>query len=263
MRAEDGGPSVPVVPVSPFTSPSTCRSDIGVDEVDRCRVTVRVVAAAARASRQTTLMEALRGLTSRTQSTSAAVRSTPTGVERCAPGSRYELLALHNSQLDACLRDVRCPDSDAESVRRGACLLGYSISRRYRSVAAGAVLSWSETAESTGQFNVYVDDLGRIDGLLTWAWISEWTRCRLTNETNPEIHPSEWNEGRQLWFRDVVASASCAERMAFDMLEIGERCPAALMSVRSRINGAHELIDLRGSDLTVLSRWLATGASST
>jgi hemolysin-activating ACP:hemolysin acyltransferase len=42
-------------------------------------------------------------------------------------------------------------------------------------------------------------------GFVTWALLSSQTEARILRSGNPELHPSEWNEGDSLWLIDTVA----------------------------------------------------------
>lgn len=67
------------------------------------------------------------------------------------------------------------------------------------------------------QVRLYRDADGVPAGLLTWAWLSEYTVSRLGVTPLHGAHNSEWNEGTTLCFCDFAVSESVREQMMRDV----------------------------------------------
>jgi hemolysin-activating ACP:hemolysin acyltransferase len=83
----------------------------------------------------------------------------------------------------------------------------------YLDYRVGDIIPTIRMSTSLGQIKIYTDKNHQPCGVLTWMWLSDWTINRITRGASiAELHPSEWNEGTSLCFRDICISkeASCA-----------------------------------------------------
>lgn len=64
---------------------------------------------------------------------------------------------------------------------------------------------WIEPAIRHGQIKFYFDERRRPIAYLTWAYLAPDVEYRLSHDPTVLLHESEWNEGDNLWFLDVVA----------------------------------------------------------
>jgi hemolysin-activating ACP:hemolysin acyltransferase len=67
------------------------------------------------------------------------------------------------------------------------------------------------------QFRVYEGHDGCPNGMLMWAWLSDYTIARIGLAPLHDVHVSEWNEGETLCFFEVAISASCRRDVMADV----------------------------------------------
>ncbi|WP_082679783.1 toxin-activating lysine-acyltransferase [Paucibacter sp. KCTC 42545] len=121
--------------------------------------------------------------------------------------SPLENLVLRDKVTDIIETQLQC----------GEILFGLASSENYSKILLGQAWDLSRTAVSLKQFKVYRGVDGRPTGVLVWLWISDATAERVSFDANARIHPSEWNEGSSLWFRNLAASSLSAEEIAADL----------------------------------------------
>lgn len=63
---------------------------------------------------------------------------------------------------------------------------------------------WIEPAIRHQQIHFFRDEVGKVCGYITWAWLAEDAERRLLHDPNVLLHVSEWNEGDRLWVLDFL-----------------------------------------------------------
>lgn len=148
-----------------------------------------------------------------------------------------------------------------EQLNIGNFLVGLGRSRSYSAFSLGAALELARTVNTCSQFKTYSDSSGNPAGALTWAWVEECRADAAIATSDLQLHPSEWNEGRCLWFRDVAVAAGSAQEMARD---IGGRLfpdsPDCLVTIRSRASGQTVAMRFSGAERASLHDWVARQA---
>lgn len=127
----------------------------------------------------------------------------------------------------------------------------------YAQAPIGAINALVMAITATGQYRLYRDDTGAPVGLLSWAWLSTWTVERLRQDALAPLHPCEWNEGRQLYFRDIAASPSCVEALAQDLAgELFADASRCLVGLRKVGAAQPELAPLDSVQRPAFAAWL-------
>ena len=117
---------------------------------------------------------------------------------------------------------------------------------------------------ATGQYRLYRDHAGAPLGLLSWAWVSAWTLNRLRPDPLLPLHPCEWNEGEQLYFRDIAISPVCADALAKDLAGgVFGAQPWCFVGLRKSQNQGVALTRLEASQRPGFAAWLRARASAT
>lgn len=186
--------------------------------------------------------------------------------EKLAPCLHFDWRGRRIAQKVPTRKDARISQSDREELRHllaqsmaiGRLMLSLSASRLHRCLALGAALELAQTVNTNLQFKTYSDSSGNPAGALTWAWVEECRADAAIATGDLQLHPSEWNEGRCLWFRDVAVAAGSAQEMARDIG--GGLFPEAtecLVTMRSRKSGRTVAVKFSGSERASLYDWVA------
>lgn len=144
----------------------------------------------------------------------------------------------------------------------GNFLIGLGMSKSYSACSLGAALELARTVNTSSQFKIYLDSSGKPAGALTWAWVEECRADAALATGELQLHPSEWNEGRCLWFRDVAVAAGSAQELARDLS--GGLFPEALdclVTMRSRESGRTAAIRFSRAERVSLDGWIARQAA--
>lgn len=126
-----------------------------------------------------------------------------------------------SGQPDAITRKKDVLDHAAGRVREllavGEVLLALRAAPAYARAHFGVMAALAMTLVGTGQYRLYKDRSGAPAGMLSWAWVSDWTLDRLRINPLSPLHPCEWSEGEHLYLRDLAFSASCLDELAADV----------------------------------------------
>lgn len=125
--------------------------------------------------------------------------------------SEHELQKVTPDTLELCRGRL------VEYAALGKGLIALSKSSPYANMSLKSAVKLLTTVGGIGQVRVYYNHAGEVTGLLTWAWMSQWTMERLVRGDLSPMHASEWNEGPILCFRDIAASSESAEQIAADL----------------------------------------------
>jgi cytolysin-activating lysine-acyltransferase len=79
----------------------------------------------------------------------------------------------------------------------------FDTSRKSFSIAA--IAAQIVPAIRLHQIEFCYDSLGRPVGYATWAFLSEAVAGEMCTNPRRLLHPTEWNEGTELWIMDMVA----------------------------------------------------------
>lgn len=130
---------------------------------------------------------------------------------RRIPAADASILTHKKDVLDHCGTRLQ------ELLAVGEALMALRAAPPYAALPTGTAISLVDTLTRTDQYKVFRDSAGQPLGLLSWAWISAWTVARLQGAVRTPLHPCEWNEGDQLYFRDIAVSRACADAMCADL----------------------------------------------
>jgi hemolysin-activating ACP:hemolysin acyltransferase len=170
-------------------------------------------------------------------------------------GKRVDPTVIKPEYVDKLRRLLR------EQLKIGNFLIGLGVSKAYSACSLGAALELARTVNTSSQFKTYSDSSGNPAGALTWAWVEECRADAAIATSDLQLHPSEWNEGRCLWFRDVAVAAGSAQEMARDL---GGRLfpdsPDCLVTMRSRASGQTVAMRFSGAERASLHDWVARQA---
>ena len=98
---------------------------------------------------------------------------------------------------------------------QGRALLALSFSRWHGQAPLRAMLALTRIATRLRRIVVLDDPLGQPVGAFTWLHVSPRSVRRIRQHPASALHPSEWNEGRTLWIRDVaIPSTESRDRAA-------------------------------------------------
>jgi cytolysin-activating lysine-acyltransferase len=67
-----------------------------------------------------------------------------------------------------------------------------------------AIAHWIAPPVALGQFVLYFDEQGNPVGYATWAFLADDVSMLMERDVINLLHPSEWNEGLNLWVTDLV-----------------------------------------------------------
>lgn len=100
-------------------------------------------------------------------------------------------------------------------------------------------------------------------GLLTWAWLSDYTIARMAEHPLHTLHSSEWNEGSVLCLCDAFASDSAREQVLADICsELFPQEKRILLYVPPTAAAAARLVEVeRACNAGLLQQWLADPAA--
>jgi hemolysin-activating ACP:hemolysin acyltransferase len=141
-----------------------------------------------------------------------------------------------------------------EEQRRIQCAL--VCSPLYAQAPPSQLESLAEACQSLCQYRVYGISLDVPTGILSWAWLSDFTLIRLNENPFALLHPSEWNEGTMLCFRDIVPTTDSANAIADDLggaLFPGEPC---YVTMQTDSKGTLSLIRFEPDERYELSEWV-------
>jgi hemolysin-activating ACP:hemolysin acyltransferase len=135
--------------------------------------------------------------------------------------------------------------------------MGLQRSASYFAAPDDAVNALIEVCHSIQQYRVYDDRRGEPQGFLSWAWLSDFTLNRLQINPFAQLHPSEWNEGEILCFRDLAATDQTVIAIAKDLrggLFPDEPC---YITMQTDAKGTHALIRFEPDERYELAEWLS------
>jgi len=139
----------------------------------------------------------------------------------------------------------------------GDALIALNLSAAHQDLALASAMSTVTTASGMGQMRLYKNAAGAPRGLLSWAWLSDWTKDRLMADGQAPMHQCEWSEGSTLCFRDIAASADSAPQIAQDLA--GGLFPqelSCLLWVRDRSSKDVVLLPIAESERASLGDWV-------
>jgi hemolysin-activating ACP:hemolysin acyltransferase len=134
---------------------------------------------------------------------------------------------------------------------------GLKCSAAYSAAPDDALNSLIEVCHSIQQFRVYEDSRGEPQGFLSWAWLSDFTLDRLQINPFAPLHPSEWNEGETLCFRDLAATAQSAAAIAKDLGGGSFPDEPCYITMQTDAKGTHSLIRFEPEERYELAEWLS------
>lgn len=145
----------------------------------------------------------------------------------------------------------------SELSQRGRAYQAFAGSDAHADLALSAIVGLTRTATHLRRITVMSDAEGCLTGAFTWLHISGRTLRRIRADPMTPLHPSEWNEGRLLWIRDVA----CRGPVPLEMIDaIAQRVRMlggrTLISVRRAPAGPPTLSMRRRSDESSLIPWL-------
>ena len=134
----------------------------------------------------------------------------------------------------------------------------------YRNAPFSAVAKYIGLALRFGHIKFFFDSNGNLTGLMIWGWLAEEVQTRLVAQAQeiPDLHPSEWKEGRRLQVLTLVAlSGSLRETLALARVQMSEFAKVAywvsrrgrLMWTRLRGGSIRDNAKLAFQDLAKLS----------
>jgi hemolysin-activating ACP:hemolysin acyltransferase len=142
-------------------------------------------------------------------------------------------------------------------VETGLALSALAVSRQYLKVPVGVVRSSVLHAQSTRQFKTFRDSNGVPKGFLSWAWLSNYSLARLESNASLVLHPSEWNEGEILCFRDIAFTEESLARVSID-LGGALFCEESICYVTLGVAGQPKLVRLTSGDRSDFAVWLGS-----
>lgn len=97
------------------------------------------------------------------------------------------------------------PDKQAMQ-KRGVVAYLMATSKQYRSYPLGSLTVWIDPPIFTDQLAVFYrwNDSEPV-GYVTWALLAPDVEHRWLHDPQVLLHPSEWNEGENLWIMDFLA----------------------------------------------------------
>lgn len=100
-------------------------------------------------------------------------------------------------------------------------------------------------------------------GLLTWAWLSDFTIARVAEHPLHTVHSSEWNEGSVLCLCDAFASDSIREQVLADICsDLFPQEKRILLYVPPTAGASARLVEVeRTCNAGLLQQWLADPAA--
>lgn len=176
------------------------------------------------------------------------LRSAPTHV---SGATREGAWTVGNDSLE------KCEDQLSELAVLGQGLIALNLSPLYQDVPLSRAVSMITTANGMGQMRLYKNTAGEPSGLLTWAWLSEWTKARLTTDGKMPLHQCEWNEGETLCFRDIAVTSDSALQISRDLA--GELFPeesSCVLLVRDRSSKDTVLFSIPETERESLGTWV-------
>jgi hemolysin-activating ACP:hemolysin acyltransferase len=176
---------------------------------------------------------------------------------------------LHVGSGDFCARSIIVPEYADKlrhflqvQLRIGNFLSGLCMSSSYSTCPLGTALELARTVNTNSQFKTYLDCFGNPAGALTWAWVEECRAGAAIAMHDLQLHPSEWNAGRCLWFRDFAVSAGSARLIARDigggLFPESREC---LVTMRSRRSGQTVAMKFSGAERASLHDWVVRQAA--
>lgn len=182
------------------------------------------------------------------------------GIRSRTPAADASVLTRKKDVLDHCTTRLH------ELLAAGEALTALRAAPAYNQAPIGAVTALVGTLAGTEQYKLYRDAAGRPAGLLSWAWISDWTVDRLKKDIRAPLHPCEWSEGDQLYFRDIAVSTRCAEAMCTDLCEgLFGAAPFCWIGLQGVFKERGDLVKLGRAQRCGFSSWLRSrtlGASA-
>ena len=175
--------------------------------------------------------------------------------------SRIKRIGDRTVPVEALTRNKDALDSARAAVDKhvatGQALLALGAAKEYANVATGAVRSMVLSAFSTRQSKTYFNGADTPFGFVSWAWVSQYTLMRLQVDAAAHLHPSEWNEGESLCFRDVAVTEDAVDAIADDLgglLFPSE--PVCYFAMRAPRRDAPELVRFAASRRADLAQWM-------
>jgi len=120
--------------------------------------------------------------------------------------------------------------------------------------SVAAVMSSLVPAVLLKQILFVFDSGGKPLGYVTWAYVSDTTLARLAGGETWAFHPSEWNDGLNLWIADIATAAGRG---------LPELMAAFRDSVAPRFSVVHGVRRRRDGTIRRLVRFPCHGGQST
>jgi hemolysin-activating ACP:hemolysin acyltransferase len=148
-----------------------------------------------------------------------------------------------------------------ERLQIGHFMICLGMSRGYQETSLGAALELARIVHTNSQFKTYIDSSGSPAGAVTWAWIEESCACAALASGDMHLHPSEWDAGRILWFRDIAVTTQSAFAISRDIG--GDLFPSEtyfLVTMRSRRSGQTVAVKFSAAERASLHDWVVRQA---
>lgn len=104
------------------------------------------------------------------------------------------------------IRDSQNDLSKCDALLLGNAVMLMARSKKYLGFHISSIAGWTLPAINVNQIKIFFDEKGRPVGYVTWAFLSDETEKKWMEDANFRLHPSEWNEGLNLWIIDFVSS---------------------------------------------------------
>jgi len=99
----------------------------------------------------------------------------------------------------------------------GFAALLFSFSEHHRRYTCDDLQKYIVIPYRLRQCKIYFNDHGDAVGLVTWAWLSDYSLEKIISESFYDLHISEWNEGRNLYIMDLIAPFGDFEHIVNDL----------------------------------------------
>lgn len=177
---------------------------------------------------------------------------------------RLEFSGLSGDKKKLTIRDVDLSFDMIEigpkfkkMVNFGRALLIYYRDEKFNAIKMGDALSSIKTSVSIKQIKFYKNNSESYCGLVAWAWISNYTLDRLKNNPLEIIHPSEWNEGRILYMKDLCINSQLTNEIYEDVLNrLFPFVDSFWVCLRAVKDQSISMVNIIKSDRRYFSNWL-------
>ena len=100
----------------------------------------------------------------------------------------------------------------------GFAALLFSYSAHHRRYTCSDLQEYVAVPYRLKQYKIFYNEDGDVVGIVTWAWLSEYSINNITQDPRYSLHPSEWNEGRRLFIMDLVAPFGHFDHIARNLM---------------------------------------------